>query len=116
MSPRPLRVVFVVQGEGRGHLSQCLSLRELLEEGGHRVVKLLVGGGERRPIPPYFERGMQMAAVRFPSPITVPGPDRTGVSLPRTLVYNLRRLAPYRRALGFIRREVAAAATPSSWR
>jgi uncharacterized protein (TIGR00661 family) len=110
MSPPPLRIAFVVQGEGRGHLSQCLSLREMLEEGGHQVVKLLVGGGERRPIPPYFERGMQMQGVRFPSPITVPGADRTGVSLSRTVGYNLRRLGRYRQALGLIRRELAEAA------
>lgn len=109
MHPSSLRIAFLVQGEGRGHLSQCLSLREMLEEGGHQVVKLLVGGGDRRPIPPYFERGMEMDAVRFPSPITVPGADRTGVSLPRTLGYNLRRLGPYRQAMEHIRQELAAA-------
>lgn len=110
MSPPSLRVALVVQGEGRGHLSQCLSLREMLEEAGHRVVKLLVGGGDRRPIPAYFERGMAMQAVRFPSPITIPGADRTGVSLARTVGYNLRRVGPYRTALGLLRRELAAAA------
>jgi len=100
----------MVQGEGRGHLSQCLALREMLEEAGHTVVKLLVGGGERRPLPPYFEAGMAMEAVRFPSPLTIPGADRTGVSLIRTLGYNTRRVGEYQRAVSLVRREVAATA------
>ncbi|MCA9737484.1 MAG: UDP- glucuronosyltransferase [Gemmatimonadetes bacterium] len=106
MSNGSYRIVFVVQGEGRGHLSQALALKELLEEAGHHVTGLLVGGGERRPLPDYFARRMQMEPVRFPSPLTVPGPDRTGVSVPRTTLYNLARAGAYRRAVEWIRGQV----------
>lgn len=110
-SKRSLRVVFLVQGEGRGHLSQALALQELLSEGGHRVVGLLVGGSERRPLPPYFAAGMGLPPVEYPSLLTVPGRDRAGVSPLRTITHNLRRLPRYRAAVRTIR-DALLALTP----
>jgi hypothetical protein len=87
VSDRPLRVVFTVQGEGRGHLSQALALKGLLEEGGHGVVGLLVGRSESRPLPGYFAERMELEPEFFPSPTTVPGRARRGVSTSRTTWY-----------------------------
>jgi uncharacterized protein (TIGR00661 family) len=104
--PSSLRVVFTVQGEGRGHLSQALALKELLEEGGHAVVGLLVGRSETRALPAYFAQRMGLEPVYFPSPTTIPGPDRRGVSILRTTRYNLSRLPAFLRARSRIRAEV----------
>ena len=38
-----MRILFVIQGEGRGHLTQALSLRQKLVGEGHEVVGVLVG-------------------------------------------------------------------------
>ncbi len=92
MDSGSLRVAFLVQGEGRGHLSQALALREMLEARGHRVVGVLAGTSERRPLPSHFAQGMGMEPLCFPSPTTVPGRRGTGVSMPRTVAYNVRRL------------------------
>ena len=35
-----MRYLFVVQGEGRGHLTQALSLASILRRQGHEVVKV----------------------------------------------------------------------------
>ncbi len=107
MDSGSLRVAFVVQGEGRGHLSQALALREMLEAAGHRVVGVLAGTSERRPLPPYFAEGMGMEPVPFPSPTTVPGPEGTDVSILRTVGHTLRRLPAYRNAIPGIRRALA---------
>jgi uncharacterized protein (TIGR00661 family) len=104
MDSGSLRVAFLVQGEGRGHLSQALALREMLEARGHRVVGVLAGTSERRPLPSYFAQGMGMEPLCFPSPTTVPGRRGTGVSMPRTVAYNVRRLSAYGRAIPGIRR------------
>ena len=37
-----MRYLFVVQGEGRGHLTQALSLASILLRQVHEVVKFLV--------------------------------------------------------------------------
>ena len=41
-----LRCLFVVQGEGRGHLTQAMALRRMLREAGHRVEGTVVGNVE----------------------------------------------------------------------
>ena len=51
-----MRYLFVVQGEGRGHLTQALSLASILRRQGHEVVKVLVGHTRHRQIPEFFLR------------------------------------------------------------
>lgn len=46
-----MKVIFVVQGEGRGHLTQALALRQILLHEGHEIVKVLVGKSKNRKIP-----------------------------------------------------------------
>ena len=38
-----MRFLFIVQGEGRGHLTQALALEEMLTRNGHEIVEVLVG-------------------------------------------------------------------------
>lgn len=102
-SSRSLRVLFLVQGEGRGHLSQALALKELLDAAGHTLVGVLVGGSEERPLPGYFAAGLGMDPMTHPSLRTVAGRDRAGVSPLRTVTHNLRRYPAYRAAVGRIR-------------
>ena len=39
----PMKVLFVVQGEVRGHLTQAIAMEDLLRRNGHEVVEVLVG-------------------------------------------------------------------------
>lgn len=44
-----MKFLFIVQGEGRGHLTQAITLEEMLLRNGHEVVEVLVGvRGEKR--------------------------------------------------------------------
>ena len=56
-----MRFLFVIQGEGRGHLTQAISLAQILQAAGHEVVRAMVGLAENRPIPAFF-------AEQFPAP------------------------------------------------
>lgn len=38
-----MKILFIVQGEGRGHLTQAISMERLLRSNGHEVVEVLVG-------------------------------------------------------------------------
>lgn len=38
-----MKYLFIVQGEGRGHLTQAISLSQMLRRHGHEVVEVLVG-------------------------------------------------------------------------
>lgn len=49
-----MKVIFVIQGEGRGHLTQALALKQMLLHEDHEVVKVLVGKSKNRVIPEFF--------------------------------------------------------------
>ena len=38
-----MKFLFIVQGEGRGHLTQAINLERTLRRHGHEVAKILVG-------------------------------------------------------------------------
>lgn len=48
------RFLFVVQGEGRGHMTQALAMKELIEETGNEVVCVMVGNDGKRKVPSFF--------------------------------------------------------------
>ncbi|GAB4025956.1 glycosyltransferase family protein [Spirosoma koreense] len=58
-----MRILFLVQGEGRGHLTQALSLSQLLQTAGHEVIGAVVGVTAQRDVPAFFWEA-------FPAPIT----------------------------------------------
>ncbi len=68
-----LRVAFVVQGEGRGHMTQALALAPLLRNAGHEIVSVLVGQSPFRSVPEYFVKGIKAPVETFAAPTQVPG-------------------------------------------
>ncbi|MHA8071772.1 glycosyltransferase family protein [Aquirufa ecclesiirivi] len=48
------KFIFTIQGEGRGHLTQAISLSQLAQEAGHEVVGYAVGSTNNRKIPSFF--------------------------------------------------------------
>ncbi|MEM6785837.1 MAG: glycosyltransferase family protein [Bacteroidota bacterium] len=105
---RSLRVLFIVQGEGRGHMTQALAVRQMLAAHGHEVVHTLVGRSDRRVVPTFFEEGMAMPITCFDSPNFVTGDGDATVRMLPTVWYNLKRLVPYRRSLKTIDEVVRA--------
>ena len=48
------KFIFTVQGEGRGHLTQAISMTQIAREAGHEVVGYAVGSFGGRKIPSFF--------------------------------------------------------------
>jgi uncharacterized protein (TIGR00661 family) len=49
-----MRLLFLVEGEGRGHISQALAAREICEESGYEICGTLVSMHKVRQLPAYF--------------------------------------------------------------
>lgn len=49
-----MKFLFIVQGEGRGHLTQAITLEEMLLRNGHEVVEVLVGESSSRILPDFL--------------------------------------------------------------
>jgi len=63
-----MRILFLVQGEGRGHLTQALSLAQIVGTAGHEVVGALVGVTSRRAVPAFFSEAFSGPVIPLPSP------------------------------------------------
>src|ERR1017187_4512912 len=62
------RVLFTVQGEGRGHLTQAITVQNLLSEAGYEICAVLVGTSSARKIPDFFYEQIKAPVTRFASP------------------------------------------------
>ena len=101
-----MKVLFIVQGEGRGHLTQAITMEELLRRDGHEVVEVLVGKSNSRSLPGFFNRNIQAPVKRFLSPNFLPTPANKRVSLSRSVAYNLTRLPVYLKSMHYIRHRI----------
>ena len=61
-----LRVLFAVQGEGRGHMTQALALAAMLRRRGHAVVGAVVGTDRWGDVPKFFRRGLGAPVEALP--------------------------------------------------
>jgi uncharacterized protein (TIGR00661 family) len=60
--------MFIVQGEGRGHLTQAIALAQLLRRNGHQVVEAMVGKNPNRVLPRFFVDKIGCPVTAFDSP------------------------------------------------
>ena len=97
MAPK-LNCVFVVQGEGRGHMTQAIALAGFLRAAGHRVSRVLVGTSPFRGEPDYFARQIDAPVERFDAPTQVPDRDGRGASAVATMRDVLVRLPSFLQA------------------
>jgi uncharacterized protein (TIGR00661 family) len=101
-----MKFLFIVQGEGRGHMTQAISLGEMLRSEGHEVVHVLVGRSNRREIPPFFFQKMKSDITLFESPNFLFDSKNKKINIPKTIFYNLFRLGKFMKSLKLINKVV----------
>lgn len=97
-----MKMLFIIQGEGRGHLTQALSLRQKLEDEGHQVVGVLVGKSPARSIPDFFTEKIAAPVYPFESPNFLPTAKNKQVDLLKSVGYNVLRLHTYMGSIRYI--------------
>lgn len=101
-----MKYLFVVQGEGRGHFTQALSLKKMLESDGHEVTAVMVGSSTKRTLPEFFSKKINAEIIRFQSPNFLPTPNGKNSILMGSILYNLFLLPVYISSLFTIRRTI----------
>ena len=97
-----MKFLFIVQGEGRGHFTQAITLEEMLLRNGHEVVEVLVGKSSTRTLPGFFNRSIHAPVKRFISPNFLPTADNKRANLTKSFAYNLLKLPEYIRSMYYI--------------
>lgn len=101
-----MKYLFIVQGKGRGHLTQALTLEERLRAEGHEVVEVLVGKSHTRELPSFFREHLNAPLRRFESPNFLPTPaNRENLQI-RSIFYNMTRIVAFCRSIAFIKRRI----------
>ena len=101
-----MKFLFVVQGEGRGHLTQAIALHEILTKSGHEVVAALVGKSNRRELPSFFLKNIRSEVLRFNSPNFLPASKNKQTNIWTSIVYNLLKSGSYLKSIYFIRKQI----------
>lgn len=101
-----MKVLFIVQGEGRGHLTQAITMEQLLRRNGHTVVEVLVGKSGARRLPSFFINNINAPVERFDSPNFLPTPANKRSKITRSVVYNVLKTPTYVRSMKFLNRRI----------
>ncbi|MDR0866751.1 MAG: glycosyltransferase [Candidatus Symbiothrix sp.] len=101
-----MKFLFVVQGEGRGHLTQSIALKKMLVKNGHEVVAVLVGKSNRRELPAFFFQNIDVPVYLFDSPNFLPATKTKKTNIWLSAIYNFLRTPVYLRSIYFIRKEI----------
>jgi uncharacterized protein (TIGR00661 family) len=95
-----MRILFMVQGEGRGHLTQAIALGQILREAGHEIVAAMVGTSPGRNIPKFFDQQIQAPVLHVNAPYIIYSRKGTGMDVWKTIY---RHLYNFPRYLGSLR-------------
>ncbi len=96
-----MKILFIVQGEGRGHLTQAVSLSQQLRQANtHEVVACLIGQKEAEPFTQSIEDKLQAPVHYFASPNLAYNQNGAGLSIQKTFVRNLTSFPAYLKSLG----------------
>jgi uncharacterized protein (TIGR00661 family) len=102
------RFIFLVQGEGRGHMTQAIGLYQMLTSAGHEVVHVFIGKSSRRIVPSYFFRAFNTKVELLESPNFISDPENKSIRLMASIFYNLKFLNHYRKSLVKIHKAVTS--------
>lgn len=101
-----LKFIFLVQGEGRGHLTQAIALSSYLQEAGHTISKVLVGCSPQRQVPAYFYKEIKAPTEDLTSPNFLRDRYNKGLRIGGTLLYNAVRAGRYFKSLRQIHKTI----------
>src|SRR5689334_13112122 len=93
-----MKIMLSILGEGRGHMTQAMAVKETVERAGHEVVRLVLGTASNRQVPPFFASAMKMPITQIPT-ADFSFKNNRKVSLRGTLIGIARKFPAYWRAL-----------------
>jgi len=103
----PLRVMFNIQGEGRGHIMQAIALAKLLRDAGHTVTEAHIGHGKDGFVPSFVQERLDCKVSLHQSPALRVNMLSKEMDLWDTSISTLRTLPQYFKSVDKINRSIA---------
>jgi uncharacterized protein (TIGR00661 family) len=94
-----MKYILAVQGEGRGHMTQALSMYDMLIEQGHTVCAVILGSSGTRDVPQFFFNKIKAPVYQLQSPNFVADKNNKSVNVPKSVIHNFKKLKTFRKSL-----------------
>ncbi len=101
-----MKFLFLVQGEGRGHMTQAIVLSQMLTKNGHKITHTFIGKSDRRIVPDYFRHNILSPVEEIISPNFILDASNKSLRMRKTLAHNAMRLGIYSHSLKRIHQKV----------
>jgi uncharacterized protein (TIGR00661 family) len=98
--------MFIVQGEGRGHMTQAIALQNILMKAGFSVSEVLIGKSPKRSIPDFVKQQIKCPITQFESPNFKTDSKMKSIKIIPSVVSNLMNLGSFRKSLKIIRDKI----------
>ena len=102
-----MNFVFIVQGEGRGHMTQAIALSKMLRKNNHTLSKIIVGTSPSRSIPDYFIHKIGAQVIQLESPNFVKDKKQKSINFSMTLFQTFWKSNIYRKNIKNLSRIIA---------
>lgn len=102
-----MKYLFFVQGEGRGHLTQALTLKEKLTSRGHTIVAVIVGTSNNKKPPTFFQEQINAPLFFVDNFNFVVDKNNQGIKIFASVMSSIPRLLLYYHSIKKIRSIVA---------
>ena len=99
-------VILAVQGEGRGHMTQAIAIKDMLKKLNMEVCCVIVGSSSRREIPEFFKQKFDVPIISLASPNFVTGADNKSIKIGMTAWKNMIKLGAFHRSINIIHKLV----------
>ena len=93
------KYILSVQGEGRGHMTQALSMYDMLIEEGHTVCAVILGSAGNRDVPKFFFEKIKCPVIQLQSPNFVCDKNNKSINVPKSVIHNVKKLKTFRASL-----------------
>lgn len=104
-----MKVLFIVQGEGRGHLTQAISMAQIVRDNNFELAGVLVGKSKHRELPHFFRQRINAPIKTFESPNFLPTPQGRSAGIAKSVAGNLSLVPRFIRSIAFIRNAIREA-------
>jgi uncharacterized protein (TIGR00661 family) len=100
------KCLFLVQGEGRGHMTQSISMKQILEDAGMEVCEVIIGKSSLRKIPDFYYERIKTQVTTIESPNMSMDKNFKKVKPYATFIKNASTFPKYLKGLKIIHRKV----------
>jgi uncharacterized protein (TIGR00661 family) len=90
-----MKYLFFIQNEGRGHLTQALTVAGELRARGHQIVGAVLSDNPHRLLPSFFKEQLNVPIYFVKSPYFLKNKKQTGISPIASVLFNIANLPNY---------------------